>query len=384
MLKVTPTTFYCLIILSAACKKHTCHSTGPDNEKTVNVYVLGTVGDSVISWKNGTPHSVYDQSRVNNYFGSPSIVASGNNVFIPGIKLNNNTSVPAVTPLYWQNDAAVVLPDSAGNATATCIYVSNNDVYVAGVTDYYKDTSHVPYTTPSAIYPKKGTVATVWKNGVDITLPGFFAVGLVNAGQYAVRGYNDYVSSIFVSGNDVYVAGGSRYVGNNAMYWKNGIPVNISDKLTYTALGKTCFPTTTSIAVSGNDVYIAGYQTTSTGQVAAIYWKNGTPVFLTDSLHGAAANSIFVSGNDVYIAGYQNINNYWRATIWKNGVPTTLTTGPVASAATSVFVEGNDVYVAGDEWKINGYYIATYWKNGEEVKLTDGTIPAIANSIYVQ
>jgi hypothetical protein len=59
-------------------------------------------------------------------------------------------------------------------------------------------------------------LATIWKNGVAATLPGYHSIGLTGVGQYAVSTYADYVSALFVSGNDVYVAGGSRYWGNNA------------------------------------------------------------------------------------------------------------------------------------------------------------------------
>jgi len=375
-----------LIILSASCKKHSGSDTG-NAGKEVNVYVLGTVNDSVVCWKNGVARNIYSQASIINDIGSSALFASGNDVYIAGIKPNNNPTIRGAVPLYWKNDVEITLHDSTGDAVANSIFVSNNDVYVAGAT-VYMDTSHVPYSTPSAVYPIAGSVATIWKNGVAQSLSGYGVVGLVNAGQYAVRGYTDFVSSLYVSGNDVYVAGGSRYWGYNAMYWKNGIATNMSNALTYTANGKTCFPTTTSISASGNDVYVAGYQVTgsySTG-ATAIYWKNGVPVYLTDSISGTSvARSIFVSGNDVYIAGYQNINGYARAIIWKNGVPTTLTTGAIASEANAVFVKENDVYVAGFQWIINGHYIATYWKNGEVVKLTDGTINnAIANSIYIQ
>lgn len=370
-----------LILFTAACKKNT----SPDRELSPNVYLLGTVGDSVVSWKNGVARNIYSQRLIIYNFGSPSLFVSGNDVYIPGNKPNNTTTYGTV-PLYWKNEIATVLPDSSGDAITSSIFVSDNDVYVAGVTKYLVDTSHVPYTTPSAVYPKFGQVATIWKNGVASTLPNFGTIGLVSGGQYAVRAYSDYVSSIFISGNDVYASGGSRYYGYNAKYWKNGVPTDLTKGLTYSTVnGNLCYPTTTSISVSGNDVYVAGYQLTGIGSVTALYWKNGVATYLTrDSISGSMAKSIFVSGQDVYIAGYQNINNYSRAMYWKNGVPTTLTTGTVSSSANSIFVAGNDVYVAGYQWTIGGSLIATYWKNGEVVKLTDGTKDAIANSIYVQ
>ena len=370
-----------LILSAAACKKNT----GRGSDWGSNVYVLGTNGDTVIYWKNGVARNLYSQSQVMISSRNPSLFVSGNDVYIAG-NLPNTTTTYSTVALYWKNEIATFLRDSSGDAAASSIFVSGNDVYVAGITHYFVDTSHVPYTTPAGIYPTVGKVATIWKNGVAASLPCFGTIGLVGGGQYAVRVHEDYVSSIFVSGNDVYASGGSRYWGNNARYWKNGVPTDLSNALTYYgANGSLCYPTTTSISVSGNDVYVAGYQLTSTRRTTALYWKNGVASYLTtDSISGSEANSLFVSGNDVYIAGYQNVNNYSRAMYWKNGVPVTLTTEARSAAANSIFVAGNDVYVAGYQWTIGGYYIATYWKNGEAVKLTDGTKNVIANSIYIQ
>ncbi len=60
-------------------------------------------------------------------------------------------------------------------------------------------------------------------------------------------------------------------------------------------VGGGCAPT-------GVDVYVAGWESNGTVQVAKV-WKNGAAQALSDGTHGALATAIAVSGDDVYVAG---------------------------------------------------------------------------------
>ena len=115
---------------------------------------------------------------------------------------------------------------------------------------------------------------------------------------------------------------------------------------------------------------MAGYEYNEQYSVAKL-WINGIAQNLTDGTRNAEANSVYVSGNDVYVAGYDgDVPN-----LWKNGIAQILNV-----AANSVFVSGNDVYVAGN----NDGYVATLWKNGVAQNLTNGTYSAtIAASVFV-
>jgi hypothetical protein len=150
---------------------------------------------------------------------------------------------------------------------------------------------------------------------------------------------------------------------------------------------------TTAVSDTGirNDVYVVGYIGNEPGGLnRVVYWKNATPIYITDSTGTAFSEDIFVTpSKDVYITGLIKQNGTFRACVWKNGQLNLMSVPPnsINSEARSVKVVGNDVYVAGTEVEssINGQVNkAVYWKNGQMVTLTNGDFPARAYSIAVQ
>lgn len=299
------------------------------------------------------------------------------------------------TAVYWKDGVATTLPDNNQGSQAHAIAVSGTDVYVVG---------EVSNGTHS--------VATLWKNGSPVALTD----GTNNA----------YARGVFVAGSDVYVAG---YDGRGVEYWKNGVPVVLTDGTEQAA--------SNAIFVSGSDVYAAGYEyqntqispTSSIVAPVATYWKNGTPVALTNGAQPSVIWSFFVSGLDVYASGYyqKDSSSAPTAAYWKNGalIPLTDTTNtgarsifvsgsdvysvgdgntvpqiayywkngaviPIAGATSAngvyfnqIVVSGGDVYIVGGEQGANGVTVAAYWKNGTAVPLDDGTINAFGNGIAV-
>ena len=224
------------------------------------MYVAGGIGPHAVYWKNSNPTYLPENTR---------------------------------SEVYWDN-----YPISSKSSGANSIFISGSDIYIAGGEEI---------TRMISPYPNLGVAfaisAVYWKNGNEIYLiKGSYASSLA-----------DDAYSIFVAGQDVYACGALE-----ARYWKNGNPVPISG-------------TAKSIFVAEGDVYVAGTQPdgepfqTYNGtryRTVAKYWKNGNPVKLSDGTKDAYATSIAVSGNDVYVAGYEEKTagaNDWIAVYWKNG-----------------------------------------------------------------
>ena len=155
--------------------------------------------------------------------------------------------------------------------------------------------------------------AVYWKNDTLATLPG--------------SGYGSQAYTVAVQGKDVYIGGTVQPVPNiaTAAYWKNNVITVLTSSLTYSCAY--------ALAVDGTDIYIAGCTTDSLlcspytlyKSNKAIYWKNGVAVTLPDSSYGSGAFGIAVSGSDVYVAGFTvTKNNTYIATYWKNGIPVLL------------------------------------------------------------
>jgi hypothetical protein len=199
----------------------------------------------------------------------------------------------------------------------------------------------------------------IYVAGMENNLPVYWKNGHSIPLDPQAQGFSG--TSIAVVGNDIYIAGTRHelmYIHYAAKYWENGRAIPLGN-----------YAGANSVALSGSDVYVAGWEWESTASGAvAKYWKNGQEVRLTDGTTEANATSIFVIGNDVYVAG----DDKGVAKYWKNGQAVSLTDGSHQAYANSIAVVGSDVYVAGSEGN-GSVHIAKYWKNGQAVSLTNGT-----------
>lgn len=174
----------------------------------------------------------------------------------------------------------------------------------------------------------------------------------------------EYQTDVYISGNDNI---GSKTV---AKYWKNGTPIALSDG-SQSAVAH-------SIVVNSGDVYVVGSDNDGSGGIA-VYWKNGTRVTMTTSSKYPMSygRSIAVDNGNVYVSGEQKSVGHSAATYWKDGTPVKLADD---GRANSIVVVNEEVHVVGEGYD-HPDYLAKYWKNGTLVKLTNGSQNSIATSV---
>ena len=183
-------------------------------------------------------------------------------------------------------------------------------------------------------------IASVFKNGklMNITQP---------------PSNNASAASVFISGNNVYLAG-REIVSNSLAYatlWTDGVPKRLTNGTSYAVAN--------DVISVGSDVYVVGYDNRM-----ACFWKNGVKTVL-ENVNSGSANSIAnATSGDIYIGGNIFFNGKDRAVIWKNGSRTLLGNESESSTVSKVLVSGNDVYAKG---MIGNRDVI--WKNNQEMPL---------------
>jgi hypothetical protein len=289
-----------------------------------DVYVGGMSNNRAVVWKNGTSSYL----TTGNGFVS-SVLVVGEDVYAVGYESVSGTNVAKV----WKNEVVLYsLTDGTYSASANAIAVSGSDVYVVG--------------TENTL----GTVGKFWKNGV------------------VEAGYSDAQTpySIYINGNDVYVAGISTTF--KAAVWKNGT-------LLHTLTSGSGYHVAYSVVVVDADVYTVGYEQIGGGYVPKV-WKNNTVLYtLGVGTNSADKMGLYISNGDIYVAGCRVNGGKKTAKLWKNGVDIELSNG---SNAFAVFVSGSDVYVAG----MDNDNKALLWKNGNLTTLSSGSAE-LAFSVFI-
>lgn len=298
--------------------------TGGDNSQTTTyVYAAGFVNSNAMVWRNG--EVLFNLGNG----GALCVFVSGNDVYVAGWSW---TSPGNSTAVIWKNG---VIYQTLGTGTARAVVVSGNNVFAAG---NCADSNAIVWKNGSVLYNLgPGWASSMYVSGTDVFVSGNSSVYVsgnnVNYGRIWKNGNVIHelgaaadVRSVFVSGNNVFAAG---TIGGNppiATLWTNGIP----------QAQCTVFSFAHSVFVSGNDVFVTGVRVTSytpSGEGWGAVWKNNE---LYQVMPGGHFFSVFASGGNVFAAGLDNHNGH-AATVWNNGTVEHLNPNEIGEAH-SVFV----------------------------------------------
>ncbi len=264
---------------------------------------------------------------------------SGKTVNVAGVWLDNTELTLKLGHIETATLSAMILPSDATNQKVQ--WKSNNEkvatVKDGVVTAVAKGNAIVTATTEDG-----GKTADCY---VTVVLADIYLVGnmryTANYAKQAVLWMNDYdypledkgsaANSIYVRGNDVYVAG---YMGGSsprATVWTNGNSDN--------SIRSTDISYAESIQVAGGYVYVAGCEAGK-----AMLWQNNMGQTLSNV--NSHAYSVYVAGDNEYVAGEVNDGSGAKAALWTNGTQQILCDNE--SYAYSVHASEGDVYVAGN------------------------------------
>ena len=349
------------MLLMLACQPaEDAPSPEPPRETVIHVAGWGdaSTGSTPFYWQDGELEYLDACIPSGSLIGegyAHSIFVSGNDVYVAGWIFCIGRKA-----CYWKNGVRTDLLQTQGTNYVRSIYVSGSDVYVAGWIDF-----------------RDYTIPCYWKNGARIELSRLGASAMAKA--------------IFISGSNVYVSGETNVSVNMnpgiaiPCYWKNGARTDLGviDPQREGYANAICF--------SAGNVYVAGSVVDTAYTGVPCYWVNGTRITLSRlCAYTGWAESIQVSRNDVYVGGAtQSTTTEIIPCYWKNDKRTDLSVVSPGKGGyvNSLFVLGNDVFAAGygglDPNQGADYALPCYWKNATRVDLNTGTFPgAFATGIF--
>ena len=240
-------------------------------------------------------------------------VTENNDVYVAGVEEENGIGMARL----WINGVPNNLSDGSKNANALSLFVDGSDVYVGG----YEIENGIP-------------AAKVWVNGVAI--------------DYSNGTYGSMVYSIFVDGGVIYAAGYEDTQNDYAVaFWENGVQTHLDSGLAH------------SVFVSENNVYVAGSE--QRNWPYAQVWINGQATEQFGVIQGnSSANSVFVANSTTYVVGTIDGSPVFSI---NESAPVYLPDGNFTSWAQSVYVKGTDLYIAGMR-RVNQVFEPILWKNG--------------------
>jgi hypothetical protein len=333
--------------LFTSCTKTNKGSSGGTTPPDSTVYIAGYNGANAILWINAIPDTLSSTFSIANQVlvSGSDIYVTGVYQGTPNNNPSNNIGGPDIGQyVYWKNGTPNNIDTVQQISDPPVVSVSGTDVYYAN-RNGWKNGALI--TFPAIGTPVKnffpGSIISTFAVGTDIYFAGYDTLengvywkngDMTIAAPYGGRGTTlPLVHCMYVSGSNVYVGG----MANQGVYWSNGTAYFMQPRPN----DGSYLSSINSLFVFGTDVYNPGVFIPSGlapgVYLGASYWKNGVENDLPlnyppNSNTSYVTTSVFVSGSDIYIAGYSRtfisgtIPEVDSAVYWKNGIEYSLHT----------------------------------------------------------
>ncbi|OGR45178.1 MAG: hypothetical protein A2X35_02140 [Elusimicrobia bacterium GWA2_61_42] len=297
---------------------------------------------------------------------------------------------------------------------ARCVAVVGEEIYVAGYSDTASSWEAVTFQGTHNNLMDEGFVVEV-QDGATPTL---------NWGQWLGAANADYLRDVAVNGNEIYVVGYSTSAADWGVTFQGtysggleAFLIEIQDGVTPVLnwgqwLGGVGDDYAYSVAVNGDEIYVAGESYSATGWEVAPQgtFSGGNEGYVAEVQDGALPTvnwvqwvggssydyirSVAVSGDEIYAYGYANSSLGWEATMQgsrvgydvfvveiQDGAPPTVNWGQwiggdgtdsPAMGPRGVAVSGDEIYVGGYSSDPVGWETVTF--QGTHSGLTEGFV----------
>lgn len=202
-------------------------------------------------------------------------VTPGDDVYVAGTERLGSSGAGVIK--LWKNGVVQNITDGTTDAVATSLHVNGNDVYIGGnqkpigaintTATLWKNGVAQPLSGTTSYFDE---VTAIQVNGNDV----YTAIQESGEGWVAKNGVRQpepsgfqTIKDIFLSGADLYVLGKPTYTTTSV--WKNAALLH---NLNYTGISDY-YDGGQSLYVKGDDVYVAGVTTTN-GSDNPVIWKN--------------------------------------------------------------------------------------------------------------
>ncbi|HWV28858.1 MAG TPA: hypothetical protein VN038_04360 [Dyadobacter sp.] len=318
-------------------------------------------------------HETPDKPELRN----DDVAGQNSGIFVSGSVVRNGKR----NACFWKNDTVQILDGSFAGA-ALCIFVTDKDILVGGESDgkpcYWHNGKKIMINLPGA-----GAVTGILLNNNIIYAIGYVHEGSVRTRGFLLKGtnvsylnaYSGYANDFVFDESDLYIAGADN---GRPCYWKNGLPVTLSERGDVVAIG-----------AASEWVMVAG-DNRSGVLIGNGIWKNGKFELLDQASRSVRKlkihdGKVYLLGNEIIASNKDDVVS--NAFIDKDGQLGVLKgeNGNSSTIANDIFISSSSAYVLGTvtDYETKSQSRICYWIDGK-IHFITSEQQALGSAIFVR